>query len=121
MFEGEMSEREKELWAIIEKNEENGDYDEKTRDILDEYLEAEKWWPENVETIRCAMLADENRIVASDFYFSRIMRAANEDPELARDLANMIHEQQEGIEGWPETEEEVNENARILWRFIGED
>lgn len=84
----------------------------------DAYLEAEKWWPENVETIRCAMLADENRIEASDFYFDRIMQEAKEDPEIARDLANMIREQRGGLVWWPETQEEVDENARILWEFI---
>ena len=66
---------------------------------------------ENIETIRCALMADENRIQADAIKADAIMAAARADAEKAAELAAAIpHE-------WPETEEEVEENARTLWRM----
>lgn len=66
---------------------------------------------ENIETIRCALATENNAYQCCDQMGDEIFAAARADAEKAAEMvAALPHE-------WPETPEEVDENANTLWRM----
>lgn len=64
---------------------------------------------ENIETIRCALATENNAYMCCDQMGVEIFAAALADAETAAEMVAALPH------AWPETPDEVDENAFCLW------